>query len=176
MEEEAAKQIQFMLSKHTPGELFLNLIFISVFAGIGEELFFRGVLQRLFIKLTKNPWAGIILTAILFSGFHLQFFGFLPRLFLGILLGALYWYSGSLWTAILAHFVYDALIIVLVYANPQMIKDTNATIVDPAQLSIMALISAALTFVILWQMIKKTKTSYAAVYKDDNPPQDPFSF
>jgi hypothetical protein len=70
----------------------------------------------------------------------------------------------------------DALIIVLVYANPQMIKDTNATIVDPAQLSIMALISAALTFVILWQMIKKTKTSYAAVYKDDNPPQDPFSF
>jgi membrane protease YdiL (CAAX protease family) len=176
MEEEAAKQIQFMLSKHTPGELFLNLIFISVFAGIGEELFFRGVLQRLFIKLTKNPWTGIILTAILFSGFHLQFFGFLPRLFLGILLGALYWYSGSLWTAILAHFVYDALIIVLVYANPQMIKDTNATIVDPAQLSIMALISAALTFVILWQMIKKTKTSYAAVYKDDNPPQDPFSF
>jgi uncharacterized protein len=176
MEEEAAKQIQFMLGKHTAGELFLNLIFISVFAGVGEELFFRGVLQRLFIKLTKNPWAGIILTAILFSGFHLQFFGFLPRLFLGILLGALYWYSGSLWTAILAHFVYDALIIVLVYANPQMVKDANATIVDPEQLSIMALVSAALTFVIVWQMVKKTKTTYAAVYKDDNSPQDTFSF
>jgi uncharacterized protein len=176
MEEEAARQIQFMLSKHTPGELFLNLIFISVFAGVGEELFFRGVLQRLFIKLTKSPWAGIILTAILFSGFHLQFFGFLPRLFLGILLGALYWYSGSLWTAILAHFVYDALIIVLVYANPQMVKDANATIVDPAQLSIMALVSAALTFVIVLQMIRKTRTSYAAVYKEDDAPRDPFSF
>jgi len=176
MEEEAAKQIQFMLNKHTPKELFLNLIFISVFAGIGEELFFRGVLQRLFIKITKSPWAGIILTAALFSGFHLQFYGFLPRLFLGVLLGALYWYSGSLWTAIIAHFIYDGLIIVIAYANPEMIKDPNATIVDPAQLSLMALVSAALTFLVLWQMIKRSKTNYAAVYKDDNPPYDKFSF
>jgi uncharacterized protein len=175
-EEEAAKLTQFMLSKHTPKDLLLNIVFISVFAGVGEELFFRGVLQRLFIKLTKSPWAGIILTAVLFSGFHVQFFGFFPRLFLGILLGGLYWYSGSLWTAILAHFVYNALIIILAYANPDMVKDANATIIDPAQLSIMAMISAALTFVILWQMIKKSKTSYAAVYKDDNPPQDPFRF
>jgi uncharacterized protein len=176
MEEEAAKQIQFMLSKHTAGELFLNLIFISLFAGIGEELFFRGVLQRLFIKLTKNPWAGIILTALLFSGFHLQFYGFFPRLFLGILLGALYWYSGSLWTAILAHFVYDALIIVMVYLKPEMAKDANATIINPAQLSLFALISAVLSFMVVWQMIKKSKTSYAAVYKDDSPPHDELSF
>lgn len=176
MEEEAAKQVQFMLSRHTAGELFLNLIFISLFAGVGEELFFRGVLQRLFIKLTKNPWAGIILTAILFSGFHLQFFGFLPRLFLGVLLGALYWYSGSLWTAILAHFIYDALIIVIAYFKPEMIKDSSSTLIDPAQLTLMALISAALTFIVLWQMIKRSKSSYAEVYKDDHPPTDEFSF
>src|SRR5438270_526741 len=62
MEEEAAKQIQFMLSHHTPKELILNLIFISLFAGIGEELFFRGVLQRLLIRMFKNAWAGIVLT------------------------------------------------------------------------------------------------------------------
>jgi hypothetical protein len=176
MEEEAAKQVQFMLSKHTPGELFLNLIFISLFAGIGEELFFRGVLQRLFIKLTKSPWAGIIITAILFSGFHLQFFGFLPRLFLGVLLGALYWYSGSLWTAMLAHFIYDGLIIVLVYFKPGMVNDPNATIIDSAQLSLMALFSAALTLMVVWQMIKRSRVSYKEVYKDDHPPYDEFSF
>ncbi len=176
LEEEAAKQIQFMLSRHTPQELILNLIFISVFAGVGEELFFRGVLQRLFIKLTKSPWAGIVLTAILFSGFHLQFFGFFPRLFLGILLGALYWYSGSLWTAILAHFVYDALIIILVYANPEMIKDPTAPMVNPAQLTLMALVSAVGTLALVWQMKRKSKTSYAEVYKDDHPPRDEFRF
>jgi hypothetical protein len=176
MEEEAAKQVQFMLNKHTPGELFLNLIFISLFAGIGEELFFRGVLQRLFIKLTKSPWAGIIITAILFSGFHLQFFGFLPRLFLGVLLGALYWYSGSLWTAMLAHFVYDGLIIVIVYFKPGMVNDPNATIMDSAQLGLTALVSAALTVMVVWQMIKRSKASYVKVYKEDHPPYDEFSF
>lgn len=176
LEEEAAKQIQFMLNKRTPTELILNLIFISVFAGVGEELFFRGVLQRLLIKLTKNPWAGIILAALLFSGFHFQFFGFLPRLLLGILLGAIYWYSGSLWTAILAHFFYDAFIIVLVYSNPKMIEDTNATIVNPSQLGLMALVSAAITFFLVWQMIKQSKTSYTQVYKDDYLPKDELSF
>lgn len=176
MEEEAARQVQFMLSKHTPTELFLNLVFISLFAGIGEELFFRGVLQRLFIRLTKNAWIGIIITAIIFSAIHFQFFGFLPRMFLGILLGALYWYSGSLWTSIIAHFIYDGLIIVIAYSNPGIMKDPNATIVDPAQLSVMALISAALTCLIVWQMIKKSKTSYAVVYKEDHSSLDEFSF
>jgi membrane protease YdiL (CAAX protease family) len=176
MEEQAAKQIEFMFRKRTPSELFLNLVFISLFAGIGEELFFRGVLQRLFIKITRSPWAGIIITAIIFSAIHLQFFGFFPRFFLGILLGALYWFSGSLWTAMLAHFVYDALIIVLAYFKPELVKDTNATIVNPSQLAVTALISAALTFLILWQIVKKSKSQYAAVYKNDHPSEDEFSF
>ena len=176
MEEQAAKQIEFMFRKRTPTELFLNLVFISLFAGIGEELFFRGVLQRLFIKITRSPWAGIIITAIIFSAIHLQFFGFFPRFFLGILLGALYWFSGSLWTAMLAHFVYDALIIVLAYFKPELVKDTNATIVNPSQLAVTALISAALTFLILWQIVKKSKSQYAAVYKNDHPSEDEFSF
>ena len=64
-EEDAAKQIRFMLNRHTPGQLILNLIFISLFAGIGEELFFRGILQRMFIRGLKNAWAGIIITAII---------------------------------------------------------------------------------------------------------------
>lgn len=169
MEEEAAKQVQFMLSKHTPKELLLNLVFISLFAGIGEELFFRGVLQRLFIRITRNPWAGIILTALIFSAFHLQFFGFLPRFFLGVLLGAIYWYSGSLWTAMTAHFLYDGLIIVMAYFKPDMIKDPNATITDPAQMGIMALISAGLTLLVVWQLIRRSRTSYAAVYRDELP-------
>jgi membrane protease YdiL (CAAX protease family) len=176
MEEQAAKQIEFMFRKRTPSELFLNLVFISLFAGIGEELFFRGVLQRLFIKITRSPWAGIIITAIIFSAIHLQFFGFFPRFFLGILLGALYWFSGSLWTAMLAHFAYDALIIVLAYFKPELVKDTNATIVNPSQLAVTALVSAALTFLILWQIVKKSKSQYAAVYKNDHPSEDEFSF
>ncbi len=169
MEDEAAKTIQFMLGTQSVGDLLLNIIFIAAFAGIGEELFFRGILQRLFIKGTKSPWAGIIIAAFLFSFFHFQFFGFIPRFLLGILLGAIYWYSGSLWTAILAHFFYDAFIIVLIYFQPEMIKNTDASIIDKSYLGIAALISAALVGLLVWWMKKNSTSTFASVYVDDEP-------
>ena len=177
MEEEAGKQIQFMLNRHTISELILNLVFISLFAAVGEELFFRGVLQRLFIRAFKDPWAGIVLTAVIFSAFHLQFYGFFPRLFLGIILGAIYWYSGSLWTAILAHFCYDGFIIVLVYLNPKMIENTNQPMIDSTAIGLYALIGTAISFFLIWQLKKQSKTSYAEVYKNDKRTADnPFTF
>jgi membrane protease YdiL (CAAX protease family) len=177
MEEEAAKQIQFMLSKHAVGELILNLVFISLFAGIGEELFFRGVLQRLFIRAFKNPWMGIVFTAAIFSAFHFQFFGFFPRLALGIVLGAIYWYSGSLWPAIIAHFIYDGFIIVLAYFNPSMMENTDASIINAANLAPLAAVSLAVTIFLIWLMKKNSSASYVAIYKDDKPSElDKFSF
>jgi uncharacterized protein len=177
MEEEAAKQIQFMLAKHTPAELITNLIFISLFAGVGEEIFFRGILQRLFIRAFKNPWMGIVFTAAIFSAFHFQFFGFFPRLALGIVLGAIYWYSGSLWAAIIAHFIYDGFIIVLVYFNPSMIKDPDQSIMNPNSLLPLAVISLGLTILLLRLMKKNSSVSYTEVYREDKPSElDKFSF
>ncbi|HEY0040573.1 MAG TPA: CPBP family intramembrane glutamic endopeptidase [Flavisolibacter sp.] len=179
MEEEATRQIKFMLQDRTPMELAKNLVFIALFAGVGEELFFRGILQRMFIRITRNPWMGIILTAAIFSGIHFQFYGFFPRLFLGVLLGAIYWYSGSLWVAILAHFLYDAAVIVLVYFNPQMLENTQSTLIQGNEIGLLigGMISLAITFVILQQMQKRSVASYEAVYNDDFPKEkDDFSF
>jgi uncharacterized protein len=156
------------LSKHTIKDLVLNIICIAGLAAVGEELLFRGMVQRLFIKIFRTPWPGIIITAFLFSAMHMQFYGFLPRFALGILLGAVYWYSGSLWTAIVAHFVYDALVIVLVYFNPEMLKEGNA----PAATNIALIGSISFVMVVLlieW-MRKKTTTTYAEVYADDDIP------
>jgi membrane protease YdiL (CAAX protease family) len=170
MEDEAMQQIKFMLGKHTISELVTNIIFISLFAGIGEELFFRGVLQRLFIKAFKNPWMGIIVTAFLFSALHVQFFGFIPRFLLGILLGAVYWYSGSLLTAIVAHFLYDAFFIVWAYFQPQIIEDTQGTIANGSMQIMLALISTVLVLLIIWLMKKNSTISYTGVYKNDDVP------
>lgn len=178
MEEEAARQIRFMLQERSVGELVKNLVFISLFAGIGEELFFRGILQRIFIRMTQNPWMGIVLTAAIFSGIHFQFYGFFPRFLLGILLGAIYWYSGSLWTAILAHFLYDAVIILVVYFNPQLLSNPEATIIQGqmVQLLIGAVVSLGVTLLLLRYMKKRSTTSYQEVYKDDFGKPDQFSF
>jgi hypothetical protein len=175
-EDDANKMISFMLRRHTPDQLFLNIIFIALTAGIGEELFFRGVLQRLFIRMFKSPWAGIILTALLFSAIHMQFFGFFPRFLMGVLLGAIYWYSGSMWVAILAHFAYDAFVITLVYFKPELAANPEAVVIDPSAMAVTAVISAVLSLLIVWQMKKFSTTSYAEIYKDDQKPKDEFSF
>ncbi len=174
-EAEAAKTIKALLSKHTIKDLILNIICIAGLAAVGEELLFRGVAQRLLIKLCKSPWAGIIISAFLFSAMHVQFYGFLPRFVLGILLGAIYWYSGSLWTAILAHFVYDAALIILVYFNPQSLNDENS--LNLSNIALGAAISAALVvFLVLW-MKKKSTVTYEQVYADDKQVKDhPFDF
>lgn len=171
MEDEALQQIKFLLGKRTVSELITNIIFISLFAGIGEELFFRGVLQRLFIKAFKNPWAGILITAFLFSAMHIQFFGFVPRFLLGILLGAVYWYSGSLLTAIAAHFFYDAFFIILAYFQPQIIDDAEGALFNSSIQLIMALISTALVLLIVWIMKKNSNNTYHEVYKNDQLPK-----
>jgi membrane protease YdiL (CAAX protease family) len=177
MEDQAAAQIKFMLGRHTMGELITNIVFIAVFAGVGEELFFRGILQRMFIKASRNPWVGIIFTAILFSALHVQFFGFFPRLFLGILLGALYWYSGSLLVAILAHILYDAFFITLAYLQPRMIENAEATLFTSSTLPLIALLSLAITAALVWVMKKKSRSSYYEVYKNDEATNhEDFSF
>lgn len=166
-EEAAAKQIGFMLKRDGIDNLVLNLIMVAVFAGIGEELFFRGVLQRLFIKLFKNAWAGILVTAFLFSAIHLQFYGFFPRFVLGILLGLIYWYSGSLWPAIVAHFAYDAMAVVVIYLNPAMADETGVTASFGNQ-TLMAVFSLSLIAAIIVLMKTRSNTSYEMMYARDS--------
>ena len=166
-EESAAKQIEFMLKRNTVQDLLLNLVLVAVFAGVGEELFFRGVLQRLFIKLFKNPWAGILVTAFIFSAIHLQFYGFIPRFILGILLGLIYWYSGSLWPAIIAHFAYDAFAVIMIWFNPALAEQDSVAI-SFGNKTLLAAISLALIIVIVILMKKRSTNSYEAAYARDN--------
>jgi len=174
-EELAQQQIGFMLKQNTVKGLLMNLLFIAVFAGVGEELFFRGVLQRIFIKMFKNPWAGIIATAIIFSAIHMQFYGFIPRFILGVLLGVIYWYSGSLWPAILAHFIYDGFAVVMIYFYPSM-ADQDATL-QLGNKAIMGIVSAAFVVAIVYYMKKKSTNSFETVYAGDRIDNtNPFSF
>jgi uncharacterized protein len=154
-EADAARTIQALLSRHTIQDLLLNILF-------------RGMVQRLLIKMFKSPWAGILVSAALFSAMHMQFYGFFPRFALGILLGLIYWYSGSLWVAILAHFVYDAVLIILAYNNPQMIEAENS----------MPMSNLVLVFVLVSWMRKKSVTRFNLVYAGDESPvkNHPFDF
>ena len=151
-EDEANETVKALLSRHTVKDLLLNLFFIAGLAAVGEELLFRGVVQRIFVRQFGQAWPAIIFSAFLFAALHMQFYGFFPRLALGILLGAIYWYSGSLWVAILAHFVYDAILITLVYFNPAMLNDEP--VVSQEALLYGGLISALMVTMNLHWMVK----------------------
>ena len=104
LENDASKQMQAFLKADDLTDVIINVFIIAFLPAVCEEICFRGALQRILIHISRNPWVGILITAFLFSAFHLQFQGLLPRMFLGVLLGAIYWYSGSLWPSIVAHF------------------------------------------------------------------------
>lgn len=114
--EESAKRLtEMFLKADSPKALLFNIFMIAIIPAIGEELLFRGIIQRLFAEWTGNRHAGIWISAIIFSAMHLQFYGFIPRTLLGILFGYLLIWSGRMWVPITAHFVNNAVAVIVYY-------------------------------------------------------------
>lgn len=114
-EESAAELTEAFLKVDTLGGLLFNIFMVAFLPAIGEELLFRGVFQRIFTNWAKNIHWGIWITAILFSAMHMQFYGFIPRMFLGVLFGYLLVWSGSMWLPIIAHFLNNAVAVIGMY-------------------------------------------------------------
>ncbi|MDE5744086.1 MAG: CPBP family intramembrane metalloprotease [Paramuribaculum sp.] len=85
------------------------LLIVGILAGFSEELFFRGTIQRLFTTSGVNIHLAVWTTAFIFSAIHLQFYGFIPRLLLGVFFGYAVAWSGNLWLGIIAHFTNNAI-------------------------------------------------------------------
>jgi hypothetical protein len=86
----------------------MSLIVLAALPAIFEEMLFRGCLQKVMVSLTRNAFIGIFITSFLFSAVHFSYYGFLPRLFLGLMLGYIFYYSKNLWLNIAAHFINNA--------------------------------------------------------------------
>jgi uncharacterized protein len=116
--EQQMRNLTQYLTNFANFQQFLFAMFvIAVIPAIGEELLFRGLIQNLFVNITRNGHLAIIITGFIFSAFHLQFYGLIPRMFLGILFGYLYVWSGSLFIPMLAHFVNNGLTITIMYLH-----------------------------------------------------------
>ncbi len=114
-EEDAEVMTEAFLKMNSFGSMIFNLVMIALIPAFGEELLFRGVVQKLFSNWTKNSHWGILIAAAVFSAMHGQFYGFLPRMVLGALLGYLLLWSGSLWLPVFAHFINNGAAVVVSY-------------------------------------------------------------
>ena len=109
------RQAEAIMGLNSTPDFILSLLVMGLLPAVCEETLFRGGLQNFLTRWTKNPWLSIVIVAAIFSAVHFSFYGFLPRFFLGMMLGAVYYYSGSLWVSIFAHFLNNAISITAMY-------------------------------------------------------------
>ena len=160
-EENAALLTKAFLKVDTTGGLLFNLFMIAFLPAIGEELLFRGVIQRIFTNMTKNHHWGIWISAILFSALHMQFYGFFPRMLLGALFGYLLVWSGSMWLPIIGHFLNNGIAVIAYFLIDKNLISPDIEVVGSTEDSYyMAAISLGLIVVFMW-MIKKQNTGNA---------------
>lgn len=116
---------EFLMSFETYGELAIAILVIAVIPAIGEELLFRGILQRKLAEHWANVHVGIWVSALIFSAIHVQFYGFFPRLFLGAMFGYLYFWTGRLGMAVFAHFVNNAVTVLFMWLHKKGMIEIN---------------------------------------------------
>ena len=116
---------KYFLQADSFGIFLFNLILIALIPAIGEELLFRGIVQRLFSEMSKNIHIGIWISAFLFSAVHMQFFTFLPRFLMGAMFGYFLIWSNSLSLTIAAHFVNNGLAVLINYLIQKGSVDAN---------------------------------------------------
>ncbi|RYU92794.1 CPBP family glutamic-type intramembrane protease [Emticicia agri] len=130
MEDQLAKATKFFTTFTSFWQFLLAFIVIAVIAGIGEELVFRGLLMRKLLLGTKNIHVAIWLAGFIFAVIHLQFYGILPRMMLGVLFGYLYYWTGNIWVPIAAHIFNNGLAIVIMYLYNLGIVKTDLESID----------------------------------------------
>ena len=109
MDEKADAMLKMLTVRNTYGTLAINILALALLPALCEEFMFHGTVQTFLMKWWNKPHLAVWVTAVIFSAIHLQFSGFFPRLMLGAYLGYLFYWSRSLWLPVLAHFLHNAL-------------------------------------------------------------------
>lgn len=114
-EEMYNKILETFLQMKTSGDLFINLCVMALLPAIGEELFFRGALQKVLLRISGKPWLAIFVSSTIFALLHLTIFKIMPIFTLGLLLGTVYYLTKNLWYTIILHFLNNALAVLAFY-------------------------------------------------------------
>lgn len=156
-EKELERLTYKMLQVNTIKDLIFNMFLIAVLAGLGEELFFRGIIQRI-LSDRLSPALAIWITAFIFSAIHMQFYGFIPRLLLGAMLGYLLYWSDDLWMPILAHTINNGVAVVYYYLTFNGYKVIDIETIGTGTTIYAGIISVILTAGILYVIYRRRRT------------------
>lgn len=150
-EDNAKALTEKMLITNNLGLYLCNIIVLAAIPAVAEELYFRATIQKMITG--KRPILAALVAAVLFSAFHLQFYGFVPRLLLGFMLGFMLLCTQNILVSVAAHFFNNFIVVTLYYAtgSDTQISD-NMSIIWYLTIG---LLSAAITIMLLRQIYKK---------------------
>jgi uncharacterized protein len=100
-----------------PSWLVALLLFFPI--GFGEEMFWRGYLQRI-LSDKYNKWAGLLITVFFYTAVHISTLN--PILLLASFLVGIYWgliflWRGNIIAAVISHMLWDPFIFVIFPIN-----------------------------------------------------------
>lgn len=148
-ESQTADLVTGMLRMDGAGEFLFTFFVVAIVPAVGEELIFRGIIQRRLEEIMRRPHTAVWISAIIFSFVHFQFAGFLPRVVLGLMLGYLFLWTRNLWVPILAHLLINGVQVGAAYAVKDKLKDIDPTALESIPASQM-LLTAAVSLIFIY--------------------------
>lgn len=159
LESRYSGQVAMLITAKSIWGYLSALIVMALLPALGEEVLFRGGLQNFLTRSSKNPWMAIIIVSVIFSLMHSSFYGFFSRVALGIVLGAIYYYSGAIWWSIIAHFLYNAFLVTMLHVYAMRgtpLKDILSEKAD-SYMGVFALIPLIALFIVFKNATAKSR-------------------
>lgn len=151
LEDNSLAVTNVILNDSSAGALISGILIVGCLTGLAEELFFRAGLQRILEMRLGIHWS-IWTAALVFSLMHFQFYGFVPRLIMGVFFGYLFYWTGSIWAPVIAHAFNNSVVVLTEWLNRRGITSYDYPMfgVSKTEFPVMAVLSAVAVAVFLW--------------------------
>ena len=161
--ERQAKEVTELLIQYDSHWGFLKVLFVvAILPALGEELFFRGILQNEVRYFTGNTHVAVWTASIIFSLAHFQFLGFVPRMCLGLMFGYAYVWSGNFWVPVGLHFLNNAATLIMMTSYRGQYDKMSQGEVNEVSIPVVLLftcMSAIITY-FLYRLYQQRKSMY----------------
>lgn len=125
-EEAIIDSIKGMLRMDSIWEMLLSLLVMAAVPAIGEELIFRGFIQRILAQWTAKPYLAIFLASLIFGLIHFEIERLLSIIALGMVLGLIYHWTKNLWVSIIGHFLFNGVQVIAAFFAQDKLGDIAA--------------------------------------------------
>lgn len=136
MDDQNIAALKSLLGMDTIIDFLLNFMIIAVFAGVGEELVFRGIIQKELYNNLSPTWS-ILIAAFIFAAFHLEVSGLIPKFIIGLVLGLSYFVTSNIIYPILLHTLNNGMQVSILYFGGQAIDQIDTSPEIPSLTSIL---------------------------------------